>query len=424
MKQKNYAVLVILCVLGMSLPVWTQSSDEKEVTKGKKYPVNLSLFYPVSINQSPNDVVNFNLTLIYSRVGYVYGLDLSAVGSAVEQHLEGIQLCGLAGVVGESAQGVQVAGLACIAGDSFTGLQVAGLASVTGESHTGLQVSGLANVVGNTGSFGQVSGLANVAGEGFTGFQISGGFNIGGGPSRGFQAVGLFNVVGEGFRGIQASGLFNVVGENFEGAQLAGLFNITGEDMRGLQVGTFNIAPRQRGVQIGVANVAANNTGLQIGLVNYTREENNGVPIGAVNIAPNGRIRGIAWLGNGVAVSGGAKFTVGPYYSIVSLGAYNTADDIGQSLTYGVHYGLTFPVGRMSLNPDVGYRFRDNTPLFRNPQGDPDQHILEGRLTLGIPVSPRLSLMVGTGLAHRFNAGSPVDSGDTYPLIFAGVEFF
>lgn len=442
MRKRPFALVLVLFILGMSFPVLAQESEEDEEIReaGKKYVVNLSLYYPISINQSKHDQVNINLGLVYSHVGYVNGLDLALLGSAIEHRLNGFQLCGLAGVVGGSGSGIQIAGLATVAGESFTGLQASLLANVVGESGQVLQVSGLANVVGQRGTVGQVCALFNVVGEGFTGVQIAGGFNVGGGPSSGLQAVGLFNVVGETFEGIQLGGLFNVVAEEFggvqavglfnvagdscTGGQIAGLFNVTADELRGVQVGSFNFAVHQKGLQVGVANGSVDNDGVQIGLVNYCKEDNNGVPIGAVNIARNGRIKGIAWGGNGVAVTGGVKFEVGRYYSIVSLGFYNVEDKISESLSYGMHYGLMFPVGKLSLNPDVGYRYRDNTPLFSNPKDRPDQHILEFRLSLRAPLSERMALFVGSGLGHSFDAGANIDTGNTYPLLFAGLEFF
>lgn len=409
--------------LAFFTPLAAQGEDEQEIPEGRTYPVNLSLYYPVSINQSKHDRVNLNLGLIYTHVGYVEGIDLTLFASAINHELRGFQLCGLVAVVGESGQGGQISGLMSVSGDEFTGIQVGGLMNVVGERGDVLQVSGLFNVVGDRGRVGQVSGLFNVTGEGFQGFQVSGGFNVGGGSSKGLQAVGLFNVVGEDFLGLQASGLFNVVGDRFEGVQAAGLFNVAGGESRGLQVGTFNIAPDQRGAQIGVANVAEENRGVQIGLVNYCKEDNLGVPIGAVNIARNGRIKGIAWGGNGVALSGGVKFEVGRTYSIVSLGAYNLEDDISESLTYGLHYGLMFPLKRMNLHTDLGYRYRDNTPLFRHKPSTPDQHIWEGRLWLGIPVSDHINLLLGSGFGHSFSKGRESDSGNTYPLFFAGLEW-
>jgi hypothetical protein len=442
MRKTLFLGIVLILLIAINVPALAQEGgeEEKRVEAGKKYLVNLSLYYPISLNKSKQDEVNINLGLVYSHVGYVNGFDLSILGSAIEHRLNGFQLCGLAGVVGESGSGVQIAGLAAVAGESFTGLQASLLANVVGETGKVLQVSGLANVVGQRGTVGQLCALFNVAGEGFSGIQVAGGFNVGGGSSSGIQAVGLFNVVGDRFKGIQLGGLFNVVGEQLgglqavglfnvagdtcTGGQLAGLFNVTGNELRGLQAGPFNIAVHQKGLQVGLGNVSEYNEGVQIGLVNYCKEDNTGIPIGAVNIARNGRIKGIAWGGNGVAVTGGVKFEIDRTYSIVSLGLYNVEDRISESLTYGMHYGLTFPVGGLSLCPDVGYRYRDNTPLFRNPKDRPDQHMLEFRLSLRTTLSERLALFAGSGIGYSFDAGGKSGTGHTYPLLFAGIEFF
>ncbi len=422
-KTKCWAGMILLFFF-IHIMIFAQNEPEATTfPSGKKYPVNLSLYYPVSLNQSKHDEVNLNLSLIYSRVGYVYGCDFSLIGSAISHRLEGIQICGLGAVVGESGLGIQVAGLAAVAGDNFSGLQIAGLANVVGEEGKVLQLSGLANVVGNQGTVGQISGLFNVAGEGFSGFQASAGFNVGGGPCQGLQVVGLFNVVGERFSGIQVGGLFNIVGENLDGAQFAGLFNVCGEELKGLQTGVFNIAAEQNGAQIGVANIGGTNRGLQLGLVNYTKEENLGLPVGAVNIARNGRIRGVAWAGSQVAVSGGIKFEVGRIYSIVSLGAFNLKENIRESLAYGLHYGVTLRTGRWNLHTDIGYRYQDNAPLFRNPEDQPDRNILEWRFFGGIPLSERLSIVLGSGIGHSVLAGDHEHTGNTYPLLLAGLEF-
>jgi hypothetical protein len=442
MRKTSIVLSMVLVIGALSLPILAQGSEEEDEAPelGRKYVVNLSLYYPVSINQSKHDEVNLNLGLVYSHVGYVHGFDLALLGSAIEHRLNGFQLCGLAGVVGESGAGVQIAGLATVAGESFTGVQASLLANVVGHTGQVLQVSGLANVVGQRATVGQFCALFNVAGEGFAGLQVAGGFNVGGGRSSGLQAVGLFNVVGEEFQGIQLGGLFNVVGEDLsgiqavglfniagnrcEGGQFAGLFNVVGDDLIGAQVAPFNVAVHQKGLQVGLGNVSEDNRGVQIGLVNYCKEDNDGIPIGAVNIARNGKIKGIAWGGNGVAATGGVKFEVGRYYSIVSLGFYNAEHRIAESVSYGMHYGIMFPMGKLSLGLDGGYRYRDNTPLFKNPEDQPDQHMLELRLSLRTPLSERMALFAGTGLGHSFDASSNFDSTNTYPLLFAGLEFF
>jgi len=397
--------LVIFCIQGI---IFAQEDRDEEEEVGKKYAVNLSLWYPVSINKTKHDTINLNLTLLYSRVGYVYGLDLSLIGSAISHDLDGVQLCGLAGVVGESGRGLQLSLLSNIVGESFNGIQATGLINIVGNHISGIQLAGLMNIAGESASAAQASALFNITGENLEGIQLSAGFNITGNNLTGLQAVGLFNIVGESLDGVQA----------------AGLFNVTGEMLQGLQLAAFNIAAHSKGAQIGIANVAGNTSGLQLGLVNYTKEENTGVPIGPVNIARNGRIRGIAWGGSHVAVTAGAKFQIGNLFSLVTLGVGNLNDNISESFVYGFHYGVSFPAGRLTLSPDIGYRYRDNKPLFKKTEEEPDQHILEARLVLGIPISEKLSLIFGAGITRIFDSGNHIETGKTSPLFVAGLEFF
>lgn len=408
MRQVKAAVLIILVIFCIQGIIFAQEDRDEKEEAGKKYAVNLSLWYPVSINKTKNDTVNLNLTLLYSRVGYVYGLDLSLIGSAISHDLDGVQLCGLAGVVGESGRGLQLSLLSNIVGESFNGIQATGLINIVGNHISGIQLAGLMNIAGESASAAQASALFNITGENLEGIQLSAGFNITGNNLTGLQAVGLFNIVGESLDGVQA----------------AGLFNVTGEMLQGLQLAAFNIAAHSKGAQIGIANVAGNTSGLQLGLVNYTKEENTGVPIGPVNIARNGRIRGIAWGGSHVAVTAGAKFQIGNLFSLVTLGVGNLNDNISESFVYGFHYGVSFPAGRLTLSPDIGYRYRDNKPLFKKTEEEPDQHILEARLVLGIPISEKLSLIFGAGITRIFDSGNHIETGKTSPLFVAGLEFF
>ncbi len=406
MKRKFYLIVVIIVLMSAGLNAFPQDDDEKEA--GKNYFVNLSLYHPVSINQTKQDRVNINLSLVYGHVGYVSGLDLSIFASAISEQLKGLQLCGLAGIVGESGKGAQFSGLSNIVGENFTGIQMSGLANIIGTNLTGFQASGLANIVGTQGSGIQASGLFNIAGEYYSGIQLS----------------GFFNIVGEKCIGLQAAGLFNIVGENFRGVQTAGLMNITGGTLKGFQAGVFNVAAESDGVQVGVANIAGNSKGFQLGLVNYTKEENTGIPFGLVNIARNGYVRMTLWGGNEIAATVGVKFVIDRLYSIVSLGAVNLDDDISESLSYGFHYGISFPYNKLILNTDLGYRFRDNKALFKSPDQNPDQHILEARAGIGIPLSDNLSLVFGTGLSYVFDRREHINTGQISPLIIAGIEVF
>lgn len=402
-------LLFFLLILGFGITVNAQEMDEDEEQRsGRYYPVNFSLYYPVSLNQSEYDSVNFNLSLIYGKVGSVRGLDISAGASAVSGDLLGLQLCGLVGVAGESGKGIQAAGLISVAGESFLGVQTSGLITVAGQECKGLQTAGLISVIGQDGLAMQVSGLASVTGE-----------NL-----KGFQASGLFSVVGAEFKGVQASGLFNVTGESCYGIQAAGLFSVTGNMLRGLQASTFNVAAESEGLQVGVVNVGGSSRGVQIGVVNYTQHENTGFPFGLVNLAENGSIQGTLWGGNSVAATAGVKFNVHRLYSIVSIGLANLNDNIGGSLTYGFHYGGSLPLGGVALRADLGYRYRDNKRLFRSTNQNPDQFIFEGRVLLEIPIINDLAFVVGGGLSYIFDTNESIRLGDWKPILVGGIEFF
>ena len=406
MKQRFLIFLLMAVFLGSGAQVFAQ--EEGEDTSGKHYPVNFSLYYPISLNQSEFDSTNFNLSLVYGKVGSVRGLDISAGASVINRDLMGIQFCGLIGVVGDSGRGIQLSGLINVAGDSFYGIQGSGLINVAGSSFRGIQSTGLFNVAGQDGYGLQLAGLASVAGETFTGLQAS----------------GIFSVTGEKFKGLQAAGIFNVAGESCSGLQASGVFNVTGNILRGLQAAPFNVAAHSEGLQVGVVNVAGASKGVQIGVVNYTQEENSGVPFGLVNLAENGRIRGTLWGGNTVASTAGVKFAVHNLYSILSIGYGNLEDNIGGSLTYGFHYGASFPLGNLSLGADLGYRVRDNKRLFRHTEMNPDQFIFEGRILLGVPLTEGLSLVLGAGGSYVFDTGESLRSGKIKPQVVAGIEFF
>ncbi|MFC2160720.1 LA_2272 family surface repeat-containing protein [Acidobacteriota bacterium] len=396
-------------LFGMGVPVFAQSTQEDDEDRsGRHYVVNFSLYYPISLNKSEYDSVNFNLSLAYGKVGSVRGLDISAGGSAINGDLRGIQLCGLLGVIGDTGRGIQLSGLINVAGDSFFGIQGSGLINVVGNGFKGIQSSGLISVAGQGGFGLQMSGLASVAGETFNGLQTS----------------GIFSVTGEKFKGVQAAGIFSVTGDSCFGLQASGVFNVTGDVLKGLQTAPFNVAAHSEGVQVGVVNVAGNSSGVQIGVVNYTQEENTGVPFGLVNLAENGRIRGTLWGGNTVAATAGVKFTVSRFYSILSLGYGNLEDNIGGSLTYGFHYGIMFPVKNLSFGVDLGYRIRDNKRLFRHTGLDPDQFMLEGRILLDVPLTEGISLLLGAGGSYIFDTNESIRNGELKPIFLAGIEFF
>lgn len=364
--------------------------------------LNLSLFYPVSINRSKQDTANISLSFLYGHLGSVRGFDLSLGAAALEGSLEGVQLAGLIAAAGESMMGGQAAGLICVAGDRGEGVQLAGLGSVAGAEFNGLQAAG----------------LFAVSGERLTGAQLSGLFSVAGEAAKGFQASGLFSVAGDRLDGIQISGLFNVAGEDSRALQASGLMNVTGGTCRGLQIGIFNVAGRLSGVQIGLVNVAGEVEGVPVGLVNLTRKEDR-------------RIQMAAWMGSLTFINTGVKIWAKRFYSVLYVGGINLPQGIEKSIGYGFQYGYAFPLrasggsgARKRIDVDAGYIYLDNSALFSHLEGHTDRHVLSARGGLAIELSPRVSLVGGVGLGYRVDYAASFVDGSLFPLIFAGIELF
>jgi len=415
--------LTLLCV--SSIPLSAQEEGEEPAYSPRHYPVNLSLWYPVSINRTQYDSANLNFTLLYGRMGSVKGLDLAIGGSALTHDLKGLQITGIAGVAGDSASGVQVSGLVSIAGDDLKGAQVSGLINIAGETGKGFQLAGGMNITGNNLQGLQASGLFNIVGEQLHGFQAAGAFNIVGERLKGFQASGGFNVVGESCVGFQAAGLFNVTGDNFKGLQAAGLFNIVGDELTGAQIGTFNVAPHfTNAAQIGIVNVSAEMRGFQLGIVNWNGET-HGVPVGLVNVSKkDGRIRWTSWGSNLSAINSGAKCEVGKIYSIVALGYGNLMKDKGSALSYAGYYGWYVYESEVAIGVDVGYMHMDNKKLFKSSPEEPNQNILMGRVHAIYDLSSTVSLIGGLGLSYIADSHQSFSDGKFRPLIFIGLEVF
>lgn len=415
--------LTLLCV--SNLPLSAQDEEEKPAVSTRHYPVNLSLWYPVSINHSPYDSANFNFTLLYGRIGTVRGLDLAIGASALTERLEGLQIAGLSGVAGDSASGVQISGLVSVTGEDLKGAQIAGLINVIGETGKAFQIAGGMNITGNHLKGLQASGLFNIVGEQFQGLQATGAFNIVGNEFTGFQASGGFNIVGENAVGFQASGLFNIVGEDFKGIQAGGLFNIVGENLTGAQIGTFNIAPYfSNAAQIGIVNVSDEMRGFQLGLVNWNGET-HGIPVGFVNISKrDGRIRWINWGSNLSGINSGVKFEVGDIYSIVALGYWNFQKDKGSAFSYAGYYGWYVYRAEVAIGVDVGYMHMDNEKIFKSSPSEPNQNILMGRVHAIYDISSTVSLIGGLGISYIADQHQSFGDGKFRPLFFFGVEIF
>jgi opacity protein-like surface antigen len=395
--------IAVLISSFLAVPSARSGQEEKPEEPAPRHRVvNLSLFYPVSLNRSKHDTANISLSLLYGRLGSVRGFDFSFGAAAVENSLEGVQLAGLFAVAGESLKGGQIAGLFGVAGERGEGFQLAGLGNIAGEEFNGVQIAG----------------LFNVAGERLNGAQLSWLFNVAGQAARGLQSSFLFNVAGDQLDGIQISGLFNVAGEGSRAFQFAGLMNVTGGTCRGLQVGAFNLTGKLTGVQVGLVNAAGEIEGVPVGLVNLTRKEDR-------------RIQMTAWAGSLTYLNVGIRIWAKRFYSVLYLGGWNLPQDIEKCLGYGFQYGYSFPLRsageggtRKRIDVDAGYVYLDNSEFFSHREGIPDRHVVSVRGALAYEFSSHVSLFGGIGLGYRVEYGTSFSGGHLFPLAFGGIEIF
>ncbi|MFC2133757.1 hypothetical protein ACFLTH_04000 [Bacteroidota bacterium] len=199
---------LILVILSLTLTSNAQQVSESNESENEgtyeELPFNLSVFYPLSMNKSDDVVTNFNLSLLYGRVGSVSGVELGGLVNYVKRDVSGLEISGIVNIVG-------------------TGLQ-------------GWQMAGIYNYVGGDASFLQDAGIANLVEGDFTGAQFAGITNILKGELNGLQ-----------------SAVVNIAGDVY-GAQM-GTVNI-GAAVSGVQIGVINIADKIDGIPIGLINIA------------------------------------------------------------------------------------------------------------------------------------------------------------------------
>jgi hypothetical protein len=90
--MKIKSILIGTAVLALGLTAGAGQEEKLEESAPRHRVLNLSLFYPVSLNRSKHDTANLSLSLLYGHLGSVRGLDLSLGVAALERSLEGVQI--------------------------------------------------------------------------------------------------------------------------------------------------------------------------------------------------------------------------------------------------------------------------------------------------------------------------------------------
>jgi hypothetical protein len=317
-----FVLLVSLVVVNLSF------------SQGKDMPVNLSLVYPVSINQSKLDNVNFNVGIIGSQFYNLRGLGINGLYSVLGHDLNGLQVNGLYAETRNKLKGIQLTGGANVVTEGGTGALIGGFANLTFDDFTGLQFSSIANF-----SFENV---------------------------RGVQASMFYNLVGKNINVLQVAVAGNVTGKIMSGAQLSVLFNLAGNTSKGLQVSTINLTKFQKGAQLGLVNITEVNEGFQLGIFNIVDKKQKGLSLGLFYVGEKSRVQILMSGGNISYGNLGFRFKTNNIYTLLNLGAPVSISTSNKSALTAYRVGYSFDLNFLNINTDVGFMHlsneKDQTP--------------------------------------------------------------
>ena len=100
-----------------------------------------------------------------------------------------------------------------------------------------------------------------------------------------------------------------------------------------------NVAGKVHGAQLGLANYSSEFCGLSLGALNWVDGVNEGVPVGLVNLADNGRVTGVAFSSNLSLFNVGVRTEVNRFYSMLTGGTGDALDEIGGTLFLTWNFG-------------------------------------------------------------------------------------
>ncbi|MFZ4590895.1 MAG: hypothetical protein ACOYN6_07850 [Ignavibacteria bacterium] len=355
-------------------------------SQGKDLPVNLSLVYPVSINQSKLDNVNFNVGIIGSQFNNLKGLGIN--------------------------------GLYSVLGNDLNGLQINGLYAETRNKLKGIQLTGGANVVTKGGTGAMIGGLANMTFDDFTGFQLSTIANFGFENVKGVQASVLYNLVGKNINLLQVAVAGNVAGKMMSGAQLSLLFNLAGNTNSGIQVASINLTKFQRGAQFGLVNIAEDNDGFQLGIFNIVDKKQKGLSLGLFYMGEKSKVQMLMSGGNISYGNLGFRFKTNNVYTMLTLGGPVAISITNKSVMTEYRVGYSFDLKLLDVNTDVGFMHISNEKDQTPGKPSSNQFGLSFRAGLEKNIFKKFGLFVNAGILRA--ADSYNDSVFKNHFLFEG----
>lgn len=307
---------------------------------------NLSLYHPTALHpDSQLYEFNFELGLVYSRIGALSGVGVTVGALHIDEKAEGVGVSAFWTSTRGGADGLFASGLFTTSEGRLRGMEGAGL------------------------------------------------FNHRLGPVKGLQGAGIFNRADD-VEGLQGAGIVNLA-RKVDGMQGAGIVNVADGRLRGFQGSTVNVAEDVVGVQAGAVNVARNVQGLNIGLVNVANRV-DGLSLAPISILSKNRTQALAFTDTVAVTNIGVKYDTGPLYSLFTLGGTpgsKTDQKWGGGGAVGVH---VLTEGHLFADIDLLYRYFDEDPQGTNE----GSHSTTLRGLLGWDFGP-LGVFAGLGGEHR-----------------------
>jgi len=180
MKQNKTIILTLISLILVSIgSVYAEESQEAE-----HHDLSFHIFFPLSTTNNREDTSNINVSILYSRMGEVNGIDAGHGVSWISGDMIGIQGNGGVAFVGGDLHGVSGTGVASIVRGNVHGIQGSGVLNWAGGTMQGIQAAGVVNVAKEVQGMqvgvvnlseemhGMPVGLINISGNG--GIQLSG----------------------------------------------------------------------------------------------------------------------------------------------------------------------------------------------------------------------------------------------------------
>jgi hypothetical protein len=377
---KFYRVILLLFVFSLLYTVG--------YSQGKHVPVNLSLVYPVSINKSVNDNIDFNFGLIGSRFGNLEGFGVNGIFSITEKDINGIQ--------------------------------INGIYAETRNKLNGIQLTGLANEVTNGGSGAVIGGLANMVFDDYEGLQLAGITNISLEGVKGVQLAGAYNLAGMNVNILQLAGLGNIAGGKMKGVQLSAFFNLATLENSGMQASSINFTGRQKGLQLGLMNVSEENSGFQVGIFNMIMKKQKGTTLGLFYVYPETKVQLLLTSGNVSYFMIGGRFKTNNIYTMLDVGGPVVHSNTTRSVSGDFRVGYSFKFKFFDFNTDIGYTHFNHYKDQVEGKSSQQQFAVILRAGFEREIMKKLGLFLNTGYGFFADSYHSPNFGNKF-LIEGGV---